>query len=88
MAPEGFAVMVPSPGISPLGLVASTAFNVAYKSNHLLSLWTVEPGPQRKHRGENNTDTYGCNGIQDDTLSYDHDLNNSRSPSAYAASGE
>lgn len=68
MAPEGFAVIVPSPGISPLGLVASTAFDVTSKSNHCLSLWTVDPGPQRKHRGDKATpDTYVCNGIQDDT---------------------
>lgn len=48
MAPKGFSVIVPSPGIRPLGLVASTAFNVMSKSNHLLSPWAMDPDPQRK----------------------------------------
>lgn len=35
MAPKGFSLIVASPGIRPLGLVASTAFDVTTKSNHL-----------------------------------------------------
>lgn len=51
MAPGGFALIVLSPGISPLGLVASTAFSVTSKSNHLLSLGgAVDAGPRRKRR--------------------------------------
>lgn len=60
MAPEGFAVIVPSPGISPLGLVASTAFSVRSKSNHLLSLWAVDPRPQWERRANRTTQTLTC----------------------------
>lgn len=48
MATKGFAVIFPSPGIRPLGLVASTAFDVTSKSNHLLSLEAMDPDPQWK----------------------------------------
>lgn len=48
MATKGFAVIVPSPGIKPLGLVPLTAFDVTSKSNHLLSLKAMDPDPQWK----------------------------------------
>lgn len=46
MAPKGFSLIVPSPGIRPLGLAASKAFDVTTKSNHLChsGTWIQIPG--------------------------------------------
>lgn len=52
MAPKGFSLIVPSPGIRPLGLVASTAFDVTTKSNHFYNggpwIQTHKENPPRR----------------------------------------
>lgn len=50
MAPKGFSLIVPSSGIRPLGLVASTAFEVTTKSNHFHHSGLVGPDSQKTNK--------------------------------------